>query len=263
MPEFVPVEETPKDKPIPKIDDNNDAVERAKQAAEIQEYETERAENKQRQIFAEYNIKSVEDLEARILELMDREEALTKAKTEFEHTKATELSSLQKDKAEYKLIETTITKREAQCTSRESDLQIRQSLIDKRESLLNATEKLKLAETEVYNSIVEQLKRTFPKLISLMRDNANVIINAGFGLGDDLWDETETLEKRFSDEYPKHASKIIEWLKGEIQDCNDTAVTMARSPKVYAEKDFNEIVDNLEDIYELMPILKPEHLPKE
>ncbi len=167
-----------------------------------------------------------------------------------------------KAEQERRLVE--LVKREQDLASRIKNIELREQLVAEREQLMNSVERQKLEETEIYNSLIEQLRRIFPKISALLSDNANILIRAGFhNFGDGLWDELETMQKWYKDDLGKHCDTMIEWMKGEVEDCNNKAVVMAQNPKQYGEKMHNLVVDNLESIYELLPDIKPNHLPSD
>ena len=182
----------------------------------------------------------------------------------FENKKATELSEMQKQKAELEQGKAESNKKAQDLASREANIEVREQLVTDREELMNSVERQELKESEKYNSLVEQLKRVFPRVTALLGDNANVLIKVGFrNFGNGLWDEIEIMEKWAKHDIGKHCKTIVGWLEKEVEDCNKKAVQMARNPKQYGETMHNEIVDNLEKIYGLLPVLKPEYLPKD
>lgn len=239
-------------------------VEKAKEAAEVQKYETEKVKAKQEAVFAENNIRNADELKGKLESVSLKEADLGNERYEWNNQKATEQSEIQKQKAEIERSLVELNKRAQALANREANAEVREQLVQEREALMNSVERQKLEETEKYNSLTEQLKRTFPKLVALIGENANVLIKSGFHkLGYGLWDEIETMEKWGKNDMGKHCETIVEWMKGEVEDCNKTAVSMSRNPKQYGDTMHNVVVDNLEKIYELLPVLKPEYLPKD
>lgn len=258
---FVPInsDDTPPDSDV-----ESGSVEEAQKVTTLQREATEQAKLKQEELFYENNIKNVEDLKIKSEELEVKGSQLAKEIYDWGNKKSKEEADIQVRKAELANHESELNQREQDITIRESNVGVREQLLSERESLMSVIEKQKLDETEKYNSISEQLKRGFPQIISLMKRNANVLIRSGFNrFGDSLWDEIDTLEAWAKEGIDNHCKIIIEWLKGEVEDCNQMAVKMARDPKQYGEKWHNQIVDNLESMYKLLPILKPEYLPKD
>ena len=270
MPQFTPLDEIEK-KNSPPIEQGGKVstappveVQKAKDAAEIQKHETERIKAKQEAVFVENNIKDAEDLANRLRVVAEREAELSKKMIEFDSQKSTVLSEVQKQKAEYEQKTAESNKKEQELIARTQNVAIREKLITEREELLNSVELQKLEETENYNSLVEQLGREFPKISALMGDNANLLIRGGFKqLGRELWDEIETMERWSKNDLKGHCDIIVEWITGQVEDCNRKAVTMARRPQEFSETTWNTIVDNLERIYNLMPVLRPDYLPKD
>jgi len=261
QPQFEPLDEKEKENTEGK---EASAVQKAKDAAEIQKYETERVEAQRQAKFALSDIKDTEDLQVKIKEVAERESQLEVATSEFENKKAKELSEIQKQKAELEQKKAVLNKWEAELTSRTRDISLREQLITDREELMNSVEKQKLEEVEKYNSLVEQLKREFPRIVALLGDNANVLIKAGFKkLGYGLWDEIEQMESWYKNDIGGHCNVMVKWLREEIDDCNKKAVEMAHKPRDYSQKTWDKIVDNLEAIYKIMPDLRPEYLPKD
>lgn len=239
-------------------------IQKAKDASEIQKYETERVESQRQAVFAQNDIKDTEDLQAKIKEVADKETQLAKDYMAFENKKATELSEIQKQKAELEQKDAELNKKAQDIAGREANVELREQLATEREELMNSVERQELQETEKYNLLVEQLKRSFSQISNLLGANANILIKAGFRkLGHHLWDEIEQMEDWNKNDLGGHCDTIVEWMKGEVDDCNKKAVLMARNPQQYGENTHNRIVDNLEEIYELLPVLKPSYLPEE
>lgn len=261
---FIPVGESQDGQPAEENKEEKSIVEQARESAEVQKYETERIEAQQRAIFAQNTIKDTEDLAARLTEVSERESKLGRDVLEFENRKATELSEIQKHEAELKEQDAELKKRAQELANREANVQLREKLVSDREALMTDVEKKELNKTEKYNSLTEQLKRSFSQVILLMSANANILIKAGFrGVGNGLWDEIEQMQEWHNNGIEDYCDTIVEWLKEEVVECNDKAVVMARNPKQYGEVSHNRIVDNLERIYELLPALKPEYLPSD
>jgi len=66
MPKFTPIEQTEEKERTSTDKSSVSDVQKAKDAAEIQKYETERIEAQKQAVFAENDIKSTEDLQAKI-----------------------------------------------------------------------------------------------------------------------------------------------------------------------------------------------------
>jgi len=267
MREFVPIEKS-KEENNPPIEQADKPlisdVQKAKEAAEIQKYETERVESQRQAVFAENDIKDTDDLQVKITEVADKETQLAKDYMAFENKKATELSEIQKHKAELEQKTAELNKKAQDVAGREVNVELREQLVAEREELMNSVERQELQETEKHNSLVEQLKRGFSQISNLLGENANILIKAGFRkLGYGLWDEIEQMEDWNKNDIGGHCDTIVKWMKDEVDDCNKKAVLMARDPKQYGENTHNRIVDNLEEIYELLPVLKPSYLPEE
>jgi len=267
MREFVPIEKSEEgNSQLAKQGDKNPVsdIQKVKDASEIQKYETERVELRRQAVFAENDIKDTEDLQTKIAEVAEKETQLAKDYMAFENKKATELSEIQKHKAELEQKDAELNKKAQDIASREANVELRERLVAEREELMNSVERQELQETEKYNSLVEQLKRSFSQISALLGDNANILIKAGFRrFGHHLWDEIEQMEDWNKNDLGGHCDTIVEWMKGEVDGCNKKAVLMARNPKQYGENAHNRIVDNLEEIYELLPVLKPSYLPEE
>ncbi len=256
--------------PLAKEEENNNTsvqsaeIQKAKDALEIQKLETERIELQRQAEFAKNDIKDSSDLKSRMATLAEKENKLAKDIIELESQKTLELSEAQKLKAEQDRKLSELIKREQDLATRIKNVERRESLVKERENLMNSVEQQKLKETETYNSLSEQLKRNFPQVVKLMADNANALESVGFlAFADSLWEEIETMKKWAKNDINSHTNAIIGWLKGEVEECNETAVAMSRSPKQYNESSWNSIVDNLEAIYKLLPAVRPAYLPSD
>lgn len=260
MPEFVSLEKQNQDKP--KVDSTSD-VQKAKDAAEIQKHETERIKSQREAVLAENDIKDSQDLKAKLATVTERETKLAKDFMDFENKRMATLSDLQKQKAELDRRNTDLTTKERDLLLREKNAELREKLVKEREELMTSVEQQKLAEADAAKSIENQLKHNFPRIAKLLNECANLIDQSGFhGMADGLWEELETMFKWSQNDITKHKDVMIQWLKEEVEDCNQKAVMMSRSPQQYPESLWNTIVDNLEEIYKLIPTLRPAYLPK-
>jgi hypothetical protein len=260
MAEFIPISDT--ENPVVKLEKS--AIDTAREAAEIQKYETERIELQRQAVFAQNDIKDTEDLRTRLNVVTERENKLAKDFMDFGNKKSIELSEVQKLKADLERRLAELVKREQDLSTRTKNVELREKLVVEREDLMNSVEKLKLEDDIKQNSLSERLKRTFPKIATLMRDNSDILDKAGFhNLADGLWVEVGTMEKWSQEGVDGHMEAMIAWLKEEVLDCNKKAVLMARNQNSYAKQDWDNIVDNLEDIYKLLSELKPPDLPSD
>lgn len=261
---FVPLDDEKEKEGKPEAEDSKDEVEKARESAEIQKYETEKIELKRKAVFAENDIKDSEDLKDKITEVTEKEFKLNTDRIEFENKKAVEMSAINKQKAELDQKGVELDKREQMINEREKDIGARETLVAEREDLMTSIERQKLKEQEEYNSLTERLTRNYTPIISLMGKNANILIKAGFNrLGNGIWDEIEEMGRwKQNGGVEQYTDAMVVWLKGEVEDCNKKAVEMARLPKQYSQSSWDKIVDNLEEIYKILPELKPKHLPK-
>lgn len=266
MPEFVPIDRgrTPEITGGKSTETSTSEVQKAKDAAEIQKYETQRIEEKRKAVLAESDIKDAGDLKTRLLAVAEKETQLARDFMAFDNRKATELSEVQKLKAEQERKLAELTKREQDMTARIQNVAIREKLVEEREELMNETEKQHLEALEKQQSLVEQLKRGFPRIKNIMADNADILIQAGFtDFGYDLLDELDELVRWSKNDIGKHCQKIVASLRDAVEDCNQQAVAMARNPKAYDQRMWDGIVDNLEVVYKLLPVLRPPDLPSD
>lgn len=255
MPKFVPNSETEEDKA------SQSSIEKAREDAEIQKCGAEAAESKRQAIFAENDIKDTNDLKRRLEELGARETEFEKKQSEFEETKASTMSQIQADKAELEQVKADIEKKEQSLQSRLQNLAVREQSVDKREEMLNQVEKEKLQKDVEYNSLQEQLGRNYIEVSNLIQNNAMILAKAGYRrLASGILEELKELDTLYNNGISKHVDQFVVWMKGQVDDCNKKAVIMARNPRQYGEV-HNQIVDNLEKVYSLLPVLKPEYLP--
>ncbi len=252
-----------KDQSVSKADEGVvSPLQKAKDAAEIQRHETERVKAQREAVFAENDIKDTADLKIRLGAVTERESQLGKEKYDWENKKATEQSEIQKLKAEHERRLAELVKREQDLATRTKNVELREKLVKEREDLMNSVERQKLDETEKYNSLVERLRRAFPQIMQLLNDNADILDKVGFqNFADDLWDELTQMRKWAKNDIGKHCNVMVEWLRGEVEDCNQKAVAMSRNKQQYSDLDWNMVVDNLEGIYRLLPEVKPPYLP--
>lgn len=238
-----------------------DDVEKARQAAEIQQHETERIKSLQEAELTKHNIDSINELIEREKKVAEDALSLAKQKSEFESNSASVESNNKMREAEIDEREQELDMREQELSNRETNVSSREKLCSEREEKLNAVEKQKLKDEQIYNSITKQLERNFNTIVNILGRTANILHDNGYRkLCNSLWDEIEKL-KELSQDKEKNCNTIISWLKGMIEDCNSHAVEMSRNPKQFMPESWNSIVDNLEKIYNLMPILKPDYLP--
>ncbi len=263
MGKFVPVEgegDSPLEEQAGK--ETTSEIQKAKEAAEVKKYKAQEVESERQIAFAQSDIKDTAELKARLAVVTEKENKLAKDFMDFENKKATQFSELQKLKAEHERKVAEFVKREQDLVSRTTNVEIREKLVQEREDLMNSVEKQNLEETEKRNSLLERLKQAFPQIVGLLGDNANVLIRVGFrNFGYDLWDDIEQMQKWAKNDIGEHCESMVSWLKEEVEDCNKKAVLMARSPQQYSESVWNGVVDNLEEIYKLLPELKPDYLP--
>lgn len=239
-------------------------IHKVKEATEIQRHETERIKLKQEALDAEQHISRVEDLVSREELVVQKESELNKGKSDWDNLKATEQSEIQKQKAELDAQRDDIKRQLQDIAMREANLEIREQLITEREQLLNKVEIKNLQEEERYNSLTEQLRRAFPQIIYFLKENANELIRVGFNdMGQDIWDDIEQMEGWFSNELESHCNDMVKLIRREVEDCNSKAVLMYRQRKRFGVFGYNKIVDNLEKIYGLLPMVKPEYLPSD
>lgn len=256
---FVPIDKENKEN-----GGDHSSVDKAKESAEIQKYETERIEQKRLAVLAENDIKDTEDLRVKIAEQAEKEAKLKQEMAEFENKKAIELSEIAKQKSELAQQKAELDKRIRDAEIREQQVALREKLVQDREEIYDDIDRKNAKKQEEYNSLKEQLKRGFPELIKLIAHNANELIACGFGnLGNGLWDDIEQMQEWEKDNLAEHTDTVVEWLKQEVVDCNDKAVFMSRNPRNYRREHWDKIVDNLEKMYELLPVLKPNHLPND
>ena len=180
----------------PKGETSADVLRKAKEAVDVQKYETERIELQRKATFAENDIKDTKDLKDKLKIVLEREAQLGKEKYDWDAKKAIEQSEIQKQKAELERKISELNKRAQDVAAREANVELREKLVGEREELMSSVERQKLEETEEYNSLVEQVKRSFPRISTLIIQNANILIQAGFhSLGGSLWDGIEIIYK--------------------------------------------------------------------
>lgn len=236
-------------------------VDKAREAEEIQRHETEVIKLKREAELAQLDIDRAEELVTRLNDVAEREHLLVESQQVWQATQATELAEIQKHKAENEKRTVELDKRSQEIKGREDNITLREKLVLDREELMNSVERKKLAEVERYNSLSEALKRAYPQIKVLIAENANLLIKNGMRKdGNELWDDLEHIENHSKDG-DNHCANIVACLLKDTILCNDRAAYMARNPKLYAPSAWNLIVDNLEKIYELLPEIKPRHLP--
>lgn len=258
MPEFVPLKDDKKENsPKPENGNSNvSEVQKAKDAAEIQKYKTMQIEEQRKATFAENDIKDTADLKTKTATLTEKETKLAKDFMDFENKKSLEMSEIQKQKAEYERRLSELAKREQDLSTRIRNVELRERLVGEREQLMNSVEKLKLAEKDQQNTLVEQLKKSFPQVADLIEDNADILDRAGFhNFADGVFDDLEKMRKWHSNNIADHAQTMLSWLTEQVEGCNSKAVLMAQNPKAYSQKSWDTVVDNLESVYGIMPFL--------
>lgn len=265
MPTWKPIQENEEniEESQPKPKEEKSEIEKAREAADIQEQETRRVKAEQEAVFFKNNIESVEKLLELVAEAEKTKAELGKQQYDWERKKEVENSTIQTQRSELASQKAELDKRTQELDQIENGLQIRIEMINRQEELMNEVQKKNLVDTAQYNSIQAQLERNLPQIIEIMGKNASHLsksgfINLGKGLKKELGQLTEWSENSLKD----HVDNIVVWLKGEVVDCNDRAVIMARNPKKYGDS-YNYIVDNLEKIYELLPVIKPENMPSD
>lgn len=259
MPEFVPLKDDKKET-TPKPENGNNQVvsevQKAKDAAEIQKYKTMQIEEQRKATFAENDIKDTTDLKTKTATLTEKETKLAKDFMDFENKKSLEISEIQKQKAEYERRLSELAKREQDLSTRIRNVELRERLVGEREQLMNSVEKLKLIEKDKESTLVEQLKKSFPQVADLMEDNADILDRAGFhGFADGVFEDIDKMRGWHKNNIADHAQTMVEWLKEQAEGCNSKAVLMAQNPKVYSQKSWDLVVDNLETVYGIMPFL--------
>lgn len=262
---FRPIQESEdtSEKPKPEPKEEKSEVEKAKEAAEIQKFETERVKAEQEAIFAKNNIDNVGKLLELLAEVEKNKAELGKQQYDWERQKELEKTQIETTKSELSAQKAELEKRTQELNQIENGLQIRSEMITKREELMNEVERKEIIDIARHNSIQSQLEKNLPQIIEIMRKNATYLRKSGFiNLGNGLKKEIEQLTEWSENNIGDHVENIVLWLKGEVVDCNDRAVMMARNPKKYGDS-YNYIVDNLEKIYKLLPEIKPDNIPSD
>jgi len=256
MPEFIPIDNKEENQPE---EEKPSEVQRAMDAKEIQEQETERIKLQREAVFAQNEIKDSEDLRLKIKEIEEQSAKLALDRAEWERLKATE-------KAEIERVKIAQDNRENTLNNQEKQLEVRETLVAEREQSaadlehsLNAENLKRIEKEREDNELINRLKgggyKQFDSLISecldvLFKYGEKKIVYRAEGRLDEMWKWAKNgLPERF-DELVKEMAELIDRV-------NKKAVEMARQPKIYPQKAWNSIVDNLEDALKIFPELKP------
>ncbi|MDD4876420.1 MAG: hypothetical protein PHQ86_04730 [Dehalococcoidales bacterium] len=262
MPEFIPIDKTEKEKQEGvEVEDKVLAskVLQAKYAKELQDLDTQRIESHRQAVFAQNEIKDSEDLQLKIKELVEQSAKLALDRAEWERLKATQ-------KAEIERVKIAQDNRENELNNREKQLDIRETLVAEREQLvadlehsLNAENLKRIEKEREDNELINRLKGGgYKQFNSLISDCLDVLYKYGekkmVYRAEDRLDE---MWKWAKNGLPEHFDELVQSMKDLVDRVNRKAVEMARQPKVYPTKSWNNIVDSLEVIIKLFPEIKP------
>jgi len=188
---------------------------------------------------------------------------LTEDSQSWERQKATE-------KAEIERLKVALDNRESELDKREKGLDVREELVGQRELQVAEDEKSLTAEArrkrereDAEKDLGNRLaKGDYKKYNELMNNCLDVLHKYGekkFVYR--IEDELNTMWKLAQNNLHEHLGELEESMKTQMIELNQKAVKMARLPKEYPTKSWNEIVDNLEIIWKLIPGIRPPDIP--
>lgn len=277
MPEFIPIDKQQEEKQPEEEKGGMPEVQKAKDDAEVKKYQAEAKDY-------EEHIKSVDDLkekhklvDTRLNEINAMFEAFntekiawgkkTKAlidklasdKAEWERQKSNELADIESKKM-------SLDKREGELNAREQRLDVWQGEVNTaweevkqiRESL-NAEQLKKLQQEEESKKLINRLQNEgYEKYEVLMNACLDVLWKYHMrGVVKGIDKDLKVMKEWVSNELPEQFDELVGYMKEQVDVVNKKAGYMARNPKEYPEGSWNRIVDNIEQIVELIPEVKP------
>jgi len=256
---FTPIEQTEEKEKPPTGEASKSDVQRAKDAAEIQKYETERIEAQKQAVFAENDIKDTEDLQAKIKEVAERSENLTKATAEWERLKATERAGIEHTKVAQAQRETEQNNQDTQLGIRETLVTEREQAVETLEKSLNA-ENLKRIEKEREDKVLANRLQSggYTQYNEFMNECLEILYK--YGMRQLVYKAEEKLDRMWdwaNDGLTEHFAELVENMAGLVDKVNRKASEMARQPNKYPPASWNRIVDVLDNTLELFPEIAP------
>ncbi len=257
MPEFIPIEN--QEEKQTEGENKLSEVQKARDAKEIQEQETERIKLQREAVFAQNEIKDSEDLQLKIKELAEQTAKLALDRAEWERLKATQ-------KAEIERVKIAQDNRENELNNREKQLDIRETLVAEREQSvadlehsLNAENLKRIEKEREDNELINRLQKGgYKQFNSLITECLDVLYKYGEkNMVYQAEDKLDEMWKWAKNGLPEHFDELVQSMKDLVDRVNRKAVEMARQPKVYPTKSWNNIVDSLEVVLKIFPELKP------
>jgi DNA repair exonuclease SbcCD ATPase subunit len=280
MPEFIPIGEQQENEKQPEVKGDKgelSEVQKAKDDAEIKKYQAEAKDH-------EEHIKSVDDLKEKrkqvdiklaeinaMLEAFNTEKVAwgkkTKAlidklasdKAEWERQKSNEIADIESKKM-------SLDKREGELNAREQRLDVWQGEVNTAweevkeiRASLNADKLKELQQEEENKKLINRLKSGgYEKYEILMKSCLDVLWKYGFrGIVKGIDKDLMVMQEWVANELPEHFDELVGYMKEQVNIVNKKAGLMAQNPKEYPESSWNRIVDNIEQIVELIPEVKP------
>jgi len=258
---FIPIEPT-EEKETPSTGEVSVSdVQKAKDAAEIQKYETERIEAQRKAVFAENDITDTEDLRAKIKEVVEQRNKLAKDVAEWERTKATEKAGIEHTKVAQAQRETDLNNQEQQLNIRELLITEREQAVEVLEKSLNA-ESLKRIEKEREDSVLANRLQSdgYKQFNEMMNECLGILYK--YGARQLVYKAEEKLDRMWdwaNNGLTEHFDELVKSMAELVDTINRKAGEMARQPKKYPSTSWNGIVDVLDKVLALFPEITPDN----
>jgi len=252
MPEFIPIDNKEENQPE---EEKPSEVQRAMDAKEIQEQETERIKLQREAVFAQNEIKDSEDLWLKIKEIEEQSAKLALDRAEWERLKATE-------KAEIERVKIAQDNRENTLNNQEKQLEVRETLVAEREQSaadlehsLNAENLKRIEKEREENELINRLEgggyKQFNSLISecldvLYKYGEKKMVNRAEDRLDEMW-------KWAKNGLPERFDELVESMRDLLQRVHNVAIDWANKPKEYPRKSWNHIANCEDEIIKLFP----------
>jgi len=218
----------------------------------IEESEKRMAVNREEKLKAEKHIEDIEEFYKQKAEIAI-----------WEIAKANEIAQIEATKSAQDKRESDFNQKETEIEDMQTHINTAWEEVRNIRASLDAPRLKKLAEEEAAKELVNRLAKGDYKTYNELMNNCLDVLHK-YGEKKFVYrieDELDAMWKLAQNNLQEHLGELEESMKAQVIEVNQKAVKMARLPKEYPPKSWNEIVDNLEIIWKLIPEIRPSDIP--
>jgi hypothetical protein len=126
------------------------------------------------------------------------------------------------------------------------------------EQSVNNTTSPNPLSNQALSELAEQLKTNFTPIFNLFQDTVSIISMVGFPQkATDICQDLDRLDISFKNNFASEYDVIVEYFKTIAIDFEEIVLQMKNNQNIFKPNGRLAIEHNLDDIYELMPVLRP------